>query len=313
MMPAVGRLLAALAVVLVPAAGPGLVRRAASAATGAAAAAADGRAVLVLVEDAVPAGEPYAWVRAEERRADAIVVVRWLRSCDRLQAVWIPRDLALGARGEPLAVVFGTAGADGVARLVERAFGLDLFATVTLGLDDVGALAGDLGPVTVRLDAPSRDRRTGFAGGRGAVSLDADESVAFLRSRTWEELQDGQWRLATADDGARIGREQAYAAAALAAVRRLGPAGTLRLVASVGWRGEWAVRDPAPAAGFLAAVEGAADLGLAAVAVVPERPVEARLSPFLPAEAGAAPRSVLAPGAERVFADPACPGRGEAA
>jgi hypothetical protein len=298
-MPGLGRLVAASAVVLLSAAGPDLAERAV-------AGAADGRALLVLVEDAVPADEPYAWVRAEERRADAIVVVRWLRSCDRLQAVWIPRDLAIGDRGESLAVVFGTAGAAGVATLVERAFQLDLFATVTLDLDDVGTLAGDVGPVTIELDAPSRDRRTGFAGGPGPVVLDAERAVTFLRSRTWEELRDGRWTLATDDDGSRIGREQSYVAAALAAVRRLGLVDTLRLGASVGRHADIDVWDPAPVPGFVAAVEGAGDVRLAAVAVAPERPPDARRSPFLPGEAGAPPRSVLAPDGDRAFAAAGC-------
>jgi hypothetical protein len=308
-----GRLLAAAAVVLLPSAGPGLAEGAASSAASTAAAAADGRAVLVLVEDAVAAGEPSAWVRSEERRADAIVVVRWLRSCDRLEAVWIPRDLALDRGGEPLAVVFGTGGAAGVARLVERAFGLDLFATVTLGLDDVRALAGVLGPVTISLDAPGRDVRTGFMGGPGPVALDPDDTVAFLRSRTWEEMRGGEWTPVTTDDGSRIHRQQAYAAAALAALRRLGPVDMLRLGASVDSRADVDVHDLAPAAGFLAAVAGARDVRLASVTVAPERPTDARRSPFLPGEMGAPPRWVLAPGADHVLASSGCPAGEEAA
>jgi len=309
---ALGRLLAASALVLQPGTGPGLVLAGATAIGGTAARVADGRALLLLVEDAVPADEPYAWVRAEERRADAIVVIRWLRSCDRLQVVWIPRDLAIGDRGEPLAVTFGTDGAAGVTDLVQRTFGLDVFATVTLDLDDVGALAGEIGPVTVRLDAQSRDERTGFAGGPGPVTLDAAGTVAYLRSRAWEELRGGRWTLETGDDASRIRREQGYVAAAMPVVRRLGLVDTLQLGASLGRHSDISVSDPLPFAGFLAAARRAGDVRMTSVAVAPERPVDARRSPFLTGEAGAVPRSVLAPGAAHTFDATGCrpPGAG---
>lgn len=301
-----GRLLVAVALALVPVAGPGLSLQTVTLATDTVAGWADGRPLLVIVEDAVAPDEPFAWVRAEERRADAVIVVRWLRSCDRLQVVSVPRDLVLDPGGEPLAVVFGTAGRAGVEDAVRRAFGLDLFATVTLDLDDVAALAGALGPVELRLAAPSRDRRTGFTGGPGPVVLDADDMVAFLRSRTWEERRDGQWLLTTDDDAGRIGRQQAYLAAAVAAARRLSPAGTLRLGAALGGHGDIVVHDHAPIMGFLAGLRGAGDLDLASVAVEDERPDGERRSPFLPGEVSALHRSVLAPGGGDVLAAPGC-------
>lgn len=300
------RLLAVVAVAVVPVTGPELSRQAVTLATDAVAGWADGRALLVIVEDAVAPDEPYAWVRAEERRADAVIVVRWLRSCDRLQVISIPRDLVLDAGGEPLAVVFGTAGRAGVEDAVRRAFGLDPFATVTLGLDDVGALARALGPVELHLEAPSRDARTGFTGGPGPVTLDADATVAFLRSRTWEELRGGEWVLTTDDDAGRIRREQAYLAAAVVAARRLSLVGTLRLGAVLGSHGDITVHDHAPIAGLLSGVQGAGDLDLASVAVEDERPDGERRSPFLPGEVAALHRSVLATRGGDVLAAPGC-------
>src|SRR4029450_6210043 len=133
-----------------------------------------------------------------------------------------------------LTVVFGTAGRAGVEDAVRRAFGLDLFATVVLALDDARAPARALGPVELRLAAQSRDQRTGFTGGPGPVMLDADDTVAFLRSRTWEEQRAGGGVLTTEGEAGRIGREQASIAAAVAAARHLSPAGTLRLGTALG-------------------------------------------------------------------------------
>jgi hypothetical protein len=285
--------------------GPIAVRRAAEFTAARLAAAADGQALLIIVEDGLPRSEPYAWVRAEERRADAYVVLRWRRACDTLQATWIPRDLVLGEGREPLAVRFGTEGADATADAVEDAFGLDIFATLTLGLDDVRALADRIGPIEVDLAAPSRDRRTGFAAGPGTVALDAADAVAFLRSRAWEEHRAGRWVLQSGGDLARIERQQAFVAAALVALRNHPLVDTVRTGALVVRDGDVAVHDPLPVAGFLAAALQA-DVDLSTVAVSPERTIEERRSPFAPGQLGAMGRLVPDPAAGRAVAGAGC-------
>ena len=100
-------------------------------------------------------------------------------------------------------MVFGTAWSP-VEDAVRRAFGLDLFATVVLDLDDVRALArAVLGPVELRLAALSRDQQLIY-GRAGVTALDADDTVAYLRSRTWRRGARREWVLTTDDDAGRI-------------------------------------------------------------------------------------------------------------
>jgi LCP family protein required for cell wall assembly len=267
---------------------------------------ADGEALLVVADDSQPPGDPYAWVRSEERRADTVLVVRWLRSCDRLEITSLPRDAILEGSDEPAAVVFGVGGIDALVTAVERTFGIEVFAAVTLGFDEVSELAEAVGPVDVEVAAPSRDRRTGFMGGPGRVSLDAPAAIAFLRSRHWEELRGGQWMLATDDDRSRIERQHTYFAAAISAARRLSLADQVRVGIAMTQGGDVTVYRPQAVPGFLAGATHAGEVALATIPVQPELTIDERRSPFSPARLGAAQRYVLAPGAQSTFIEPGC-------
>ncbi len=272
---------------------------------------ANGEALLVVADDSQPPGDPYAWVRSEERRADTVLVVRWLRSCDRLEITSLPRDAILEGSDEPAAVVFGVGGIDALATAVERTFGIEVFAAVTLGFDEVSELAEAVGPVDVEVAAPSLDRRTGFMGGPGRVSLDAPAAIAFLRSRHWEELRRGQWVLATDDDRSRIERQQTYFAAAISAARRLSLADQVRVGIAMTQGGDVTVRRPLAVPGFLAGAAHADEVAFATVAVRPELTLDERRSPFSPTRLGAAQRYVLAADARRSFDEGGCATRAE--
>jgi LCP family protein required for cell wall assembly len=268
---------------------------------------AHGEALVVIVEDALPADEPLAWVRAEERRADAVLVVRWVEACDRLQVASIPRDLILDRSGEPLSVIFGTGGTAAVERALATAFALDIAATVTMDLGDVREVADAVGPVEVTLRAPSRDQRTGFAGGPGPVVLDADTAVAYLRSRQWEESRGGEWVPVAHDDLGRIGREHAYLAAVLTELRGAGLADRVRLGVAVVRHGDAAIHRHLALVGLVSRLHRASDVEFLTVGVVAERSVDERRSPFSAGSLGAAHRFVLAPRQADVFRSDDCP------
>jgi hypothetical protein len=267
---------------------------------------ADGRPMLVIATDGGLPHEPFAWVRAEEGRADALLVVRWLRSCDRLQVVSVPRDAILEGSGEPAAVVFGVGGTQRLVTAVERTFDLDTFAVMTVSLDDVADLAARIGPVELDLPAESRDQRTGYGGGPGTVRLGGQQAVAFLRSRHWEERRADRWVVTSADDGTRIERLHAYLASAIDAIGDASFVDRLRFAVAVQRRGEVTIRDHLAAAGFLTGTSRVEEVMFDTVAVQPERTVNQRRSPFSPDRLGAMRRSVLAPGAQRLFDSPTC-------
>lgn len=267
---------------------------------------AEGRPMLVIATDAGLPDEPYAWVRAEEDRADALLVVRWLRSCDRLEVVSVPRDAILDGSGEPAAVVFGVAGTEGLVTAVERTFDVDIFAVVTVSLDDVAGVAGSIGPIEIDLPAESRDQRSGFAGGPGTVRLDGRQAVAFLRSRHWEEHRSDGWVLTSGDDSTRIERLHAYLASAIRVIGDASFADRLRFAATVKRRGEVSIRDHLAATGFVVGTTRVDEVVFETVTVEPELTVDERRSPFSADRLGAMRRSVLAPGERRLFDSATC-------
>ena len=195
-------------------AGPGLSRQTVTLATDTAAGWADGRPLLVIVEDAVAPGEPFAWVRAEERRADAVIVVRWLRSCDRLQVVSIPAtwcSTPAASRSPSSSALWPRRGR---GRRAQR-----LRARPVRHRDArPRRRRGARRCARSRRAAP---RRPGGTGGRGSragrgrsCSTPTTWSPSFARGPG--RSGDGQWVL-TDDDAGRIRRQQAYLAVAVAA------------------------------------------------------------------------------------------------
>ena len=292
------RLLVAVALALVPVAGPGLSRQTVTLATDTAARA-DGRPLLVIVEDAVaPASR--SWVRAEERRADAVIVVRWLRSCDRLQVVSIPatwRSTPAASRS-PSSSALGRAGVEDAVR---SAFGLD-------------HRHRDARPRRRRSARCARSRRaaprrptgtpTGFTGGPGPVVLDADDMVAFLRRGPGRSARRpvGSSPTTTPAASGASRPTSPWPWAARAASRRRGPSASAPPSAATAT--SWSTTTPIM--GFLVARWGAGDVDLASVAVEDERPDRERRSPFLLGEVSAMHRSVLAPGGGDVLAARLC-------
>jgi LCP family protein required for cell wall assembly len=268
----------------------------------------EGQALLVVVDDSDVGEGPQADVRGEEPRADAILVVRWWPDCDRLEVVSIPRDVRVGGP-EPLAVVFGTGGPGAVESALERAFGLDMFATVTLDVADVADLTRDVGPLSIELPLPARDRRSGFVGGPGTVVLDASTSIAFLRSRQWEELRDGAWQPADDGERGRIERQQAYLASLVEAIGELPARQRLWLLARTTLRSDLAIDRLRPLVGFAAGVGGEHVLAAATLPVEQASSDSDRRSPFAPDRLGALQRVVPRADAERVFERTPCSGK----
>ena len=268
----------------------------------------EGQALLVVVDDSDLGEGSEADLRGEEPRADAILIVRWWPECDRLEVVSIPRDLRVGGP-EPLAVVFGTGGPGAVESALEREFELDMFATVTLDVAHVADLTRDVGPLSIELPLPARDRRSGFVGGPGTVVLDASTSIAFLRSRQWEELRDGAWQPADDADRGRIERQQAYLASLLQAIGELPARERLWLLARTTLRSDLAIDRLWPLVGFVADLGGEHALAAATLPVEQASSDSDRRSPFAPDRLGALQRVVPRDDAGRVFERTSCAGK----
>ena len=257
---------------------------------------ADGAAVLVVVEDRLPSDVPWAGIRVSERRADAILVVRWSKGCDQLVVTSVPRDLVLMPGEDAAAVLPATARLATLRTSVERAFKVSIAATITLDLAHVQAMAEAVGPVVVELASESRDQRTGFHGGPGPVELLGPRAVDFLRSRTWEEFGADGWVLTDVTDEGRIDRTDAYLRAALDVLARSGIWHQLSVGVGLARNISIKVQDAAHFAAFLLGASGNRGVKFAVAPTDEERSQDDRRSPFVPTDYGAPRRLILVPG-----------------
>lgn len=145
-------------------------------------------------------------------RADAIVLVQRRRGAACV--ISVPRDLWLpgGTGQEPgrLGLRFDD-GPDGPTRLVKgvtEALGVPVHHYLEVDFAAVRDLVNGVGGLRMVLDAPARDRWSGFeVAEAGPQVLDGDAVVAYLRSRHLERFVDGRWVLDESGDAGRTQRQ----------------------------------------------------------------------------------------------------------
>ena len=196
--------------------------------------------------------------------------------------------------GQTLSILLETDGLDRIAELLEAAVHVDIVATVTLDLAQVEAMAGNVGPVTVDLPEEARDRRTGFIGGPGPVTMNPEMVVAYLRSRTWEQRFEGRWEVITVTDEERIERLHRFLRAAIVAIDEAGVLHRLGVAVGLARNSAIHVTDPVAAAGFVVGAVAVRGIRLFIAPTLEERTIDERRSPFVPDDLGAARRLVLA-------------------
>ena len=117
----------------------------------------------------------------------------------------VPRDLWVtigdGENTERINVAYRE-GAAVVVRTINRALGIPIHHYLEIDFQGFKQLVDAVGGVTVCVEYPTRDRKTGLYIRPGCKNLDGVDSLAYARSRSFEEKVDGEWRMdGTADIG----------------------------------------------------------------------------------------------------------------
>lgn len=139
------------------------------------------------------------------RRSDTLIVVNVEKSSGIISLMSIPRDLWVeigdSENTERINVAYRE-GAPVVVRTVTRALGIPIHHYVEIDFQGFKELVDAVGGVTVCVEYPTRDRNTGLYIRPGCKNLDGVQSLAYARSRYFEEKVDGEWRIdGTADLG----------------------------------------------------------------------------------------------------------------
>nr|MBO2502365.1 LytR family transcriptional regulator [Thermoanaerobacterales bacterium] len=150
------------------------------------------------------------------QRADTIMVLHL--EGGRAQMLSIPRDLYVPIAGtDGSAKINAAYNADlggGPERLIDtitQELGIPIDRYMEVDFVSFAGLVDSLGGVTIEFEHPARDLHSGlWVPEPGAVELDGEQALAYVRSRHFEEAIDGQWVEDPRGDLGRIERQQRF-------------------------------------------------------------------------------------------------------
>jgi len=166
-------------------------------------------------------------------RADTIIVLR-VGDGDA-SMLSIPRDLwVTNAETGEVGRINATYanGPDALIRTVQG-LGIPVHHYLEIDFTSFAGLVDAVGGITIEVPHPATDHQSGLLiPEAGVVTLDGDQALAYVRSRSYMELIDGQWRTDPTGDLGRVERQRVFLTSLLSAVGGVRNPNTLRQVAS---------------------------------------------------------------------------------
>ncbi|MEY2433679.1 MAG: hypothetical protein QOC92_3404 [Acidimicrobiaceae bacterium] len=154
------------------------------------------------------------------KRSDTILLVRIDPVQGTVKMLSFPRDLwipmADSGQNDRINSAYGR-GRQVLVDTIRKDFGVEVNNYIEVDFSGFKGLVGALGGVPMYFDAPMRDTHTGLdVPEAGCVNLDADQALAFARSR-YLEVKDsrGRWQSDVTADLGRITRQQIFVRKAL--------------------------------------------------------------------------------------------------
>jgi LCP family protein required for cell wall assembly len=170
-----------------------------------------------------PGGTNYLLVGTDNRpgvagnRSDTVLVLR--TQGDRSWIMSIPRDLFVtipGREGEHRINTAYNDGPETLVRTVQESLGIPLDRYVEINFVSFAGLVDAIGGVTIDFPHPAMDPKSGLnVEQSGPVELDGAQALAYVRSRTYTEVIDGQLVTDGTADLGRVQRQQAFLRAVL--------------------------------------------------------------------------------------------------
>ena len=142
-------------------------------------------------------------------RADVIILAQVVDG--RTQLLSIPRDLRVEIPGEGVnkinaAYAFG--GPDLLVDTVANATGVRPNHYLEVEFGGFAGIVDALGGIELDIPYPARDAKSGLDIGAGVQTVDGATALAYARSRSYEELIDGEWVAQGGGDVARAARQR---------------------------------------------------------------------------------------------------------
>lgn len=204
-----------------------------------------GNYLIVGVDNArgLDAGDPVRIGRDELSRSDTIMILRIEPGVRQASLLSLPRDLWVPVPGtrsnQRINSLIERGGPRLLVRAIREYLGIPINHYVQVDFAAFRSLVDAIDGVPVYFPHPARDRRSGLAiSEAGCTTLDATQALAYVRSRFYEELIDGDWVDDPLSDLSRISRQQDFIRRALEqAVSRARNPGTLDQLIDIGLDG----------------------------------------------------------------------------
>ncbi|NNE95637.1 MAG: LCP family protein [Acidimicrobiales bacterium] len=148
------------------------------------------------------------------QRTDTIQILR-ITDDGSHHMLALPRDLYVpiggDGAGNRINAAYAFGGAELLIKTVEGSLGIPIHHYAEIDFAGFIDLVDSVGGVTIDFPYPAHDPKTGLdIPEAGPATLDSTQALAFVRSRMYRELIDGQWVVDPRGDLGRVKRQQAF-------------------------------------------------------------------------------------------------------
>ncbi len=158
-------------------------------------------------------------------RGDVVMLVRLDPDTSTAQMLSIPRDLYVDIPGSGKGKINAAYTIGGPSHLVETIktnLGVEINHYVEIDFLGFQALVDEVGGIELAFPYDARDLKSGLDVDAGTQILDGAQALAYARSRSYQERQNGSWVSVDANDIGRTARQQEVIRAILARMKRPG-------------------------------------------------------------------------------------------
>ena len=168
----------------------------------------------------LPGNDPVRIGRDVTLHSDTIMILRIDPESERAALLSLPRDLFVPIPGtgtsRRINIAVEQGGAPLLIKTIGENFGIPINHYVQVDFASFRGLVDAIDGVPVYIPRPARDAQTGLDfPDPGCHMLSADEALAYVRSRHYQELIDGRWVEDARSDLGRIARQQDFIRRAL--------------------------------------------------------------------------------------------------
>ena len=156
-------------------------------------------------------------------RGDVVMLVRLDPQTSDAQMLSIPRDLRVEVRGhgtDKINAAYAYGGPSLLVETLQSNLDVEINHYVEIGFVGFEAMIDQLDGIEMSFPYQARDAKSGLDVGPGQQVLDGEQALAYARSRSYQELQNGSWVSVEANDIGRTQRQQEVMRAIVSRLKR---------------------------------------------------------------------------------------------